>query len=250
MEKILVMFSQFSLLLFSAWSFYFARVESAFSDNKKPYGGQSRVLLLILITNLYSKFRRVFCPDSWDIRYTYTCSLMMESFQPQPWAIFARILPPSLPGKLWVCHLDKWHRVTMTSEWMFKFWSGFPGDDWTGHSVANCEVSSSSRGCEDPPWVWFSIICYNNNITLSRGNQSQPAWLSCLLSELNSARRERETVSLSNRVMQSPQRGGNSNGNQSLTLYFYNWNWTKNLGTKTITLLYSSPAIIESEIQL
>ena len=78
MEKILVMFSQFSLLLFSAWSSYFARLESAFSNNKKPYGGQSRVLPLILITNLYSKFRRVFCPDSWDIRYTYTLHYMLS----------------------------------------------------------------------------------------------------------------------------------------------------------------------------
>ena len=190
MEKILVMFSQFSLLLFSTWSFYFARVESAFSNNKKSYGGQSHVLPLILITNLYSKFRRVFCPDSWDIRYTCTGSLSDDGIFPSQRYFRPNFTP--FDGKLRACHLDKWSWTTAGWQW---FQTGCLNsyqasqDDWIGHSVAQyCQVSDRILPSSDLP---SSVT-----ITLSRGNWSQPAPapLSCLLLESNSARREGETA--------------------------------------------------------
>ena len=116
MEKILVMFS---LLLFSTWSFYFVRLKSAFSNNKKPYRGQSRVLPLILITNLYSKFQRVFCPDSLDVRYTHRHPVR-KSFRPRcSWTLHSSLLRSLSSWQMGVARRG----VTMTVKWMLKFLS-------------------------------------------------------------------------------------------------------------------------------
>ena len=210
MEKILVMFS---LLLFSTWSFYFVRLKSAFSNNKKPYRGQSRVLPLILITNLYSKFQRVFCPDSLDVRYTHRHPVR-KSFRPRcSWTLHSSLLRSLSSWQMGVARRG----VTMTVKWMLKFLSDRrlqTGQHYSQYSVF-------LAGWLDPPCLRFTIICYSS---LSRGNSSPYSRGESLIRIKSSLETEGDTDVIQQSHAISIQRGGNSNGNQSLTLDFYNWN--------------------------
>ena len=206
MEKILVMFS---LLLFSTWSFYFVRLKSAFSNNKKPYRGQSRVLPLILITNLYSKFQRVFCPDSLDVRYTHRHPVW-KSFRPRcSWTLHSSLLRSLSSWQMGVARRG----VTMTVKWMLKF-------------LSDRRPARQSVLCI-PGWLIGSSLSQIHHHLLQliiTGNFSPYSRGESLIRIKSSLETEGDTDVIQQSHAISIQRGGNSNGNQSLTLDFYNWN--------------------------
>ena len=221
MEKILVMFS---LLLFSTWSFYFVRLKSAFSNNKKPYRGQSRVLPLILITNLYSKFQRVFCPDSLDVRYTHRHPVW-KSFRPRcSWTLHSSLLRSLSSWQMGVARRG----VTMTVKWMLKFLSD-------RRLLASTTVSTLYSWLAD--WI-LPVSDSPSSVTAHyHGETSARTAAESLLLELNLAWRLRETLTLSNRVMQSPYKGEGIQMVTKVSLWISTTETCKNSRTKTITLL-------------
>ena len=120
--------------------------------------------------NLNSKFRTVFCSDSFDSHPDIESIVRENLCHTRQRGTHIRIRAfwwiSTLRAEFKVCHIDKWKRVTMNFNWMFKFLSVLSMTTHnSSHSWQNLTLTTNS----------YSILQFTPSLTVPSLSPAPPS---------------------------------------------------------------------------